>query len=263
MGYVRAKKHLGQHFLVDKNLALRIVESVEPGPADDLLEVGPGTGILTRILDEKYGNRLKAIEIDYESVQYLVSEFPTLSGKIIQGDFLRLDLSTLFQNKFAIIGNFPYNISSQIFFKILDYRDRIPMVVGMLQKEVALRICSGPGSKEYGILSVFLQTYYDISYLFSVPPQVFSPPPKVSSAVIRLIRNTRENPGCDEMIFRKIVKASFNQRRKILKNSLASAGIDVPPDFAMQRPEQLTVDDFILLSRLVQEKEQGTILQGS
>lgn len=255
---VRAKKALGQHFLTDQGIAQRIVGALErPG---DVLEVGPGMGVLTQYLTARPELSLKCVELDRESVGYLLAHFPGMQGRLLYADFLTLPLERLFSGDFAVIGNFPYNISSQIFFKVLDHRDRIPEVVGMVQKEVAERIAEGPGSKTYGILSVLLQAWYDIEYLFTVGPGAFAPPPKVQSAVIRLRRNGRTALGCDEALFKAIVKASFGQRRKTLRNSLKSlAAARIPDDDARAalfgdpvfdlRPERLGVEDFIALTR--------------
>ncbi len=220
---VRAKKSLGQHFLTDLSIAQRIVGALVVPQADtpaDVLEVGPGTGVLTQYLLQRDDISLKMVELDHESVNYLLTTFPQTGGRLIEADFLHLRLETLFPGKFFVIGNFPYNISSQIFFKILEHRDRVPQVVGMVQKEVAERIAEKPGSRTYGILSVLLQAWYDIEYLFSVGPGAFCPTPKVNSAVIRLRRNSRTALGCDESLFKAVVKTSFNQRRKTLRNSL-------------------------------------------
>ena len=230
---VRAKKALGQHFLTDQRIAQAIVDALEiPGQARndvmagvtghlmDVLEVGPGMGVLTQYLLQREDIDLKLVEIDGESVDYLLTHFAGMQGRLLQADFLHLHLEKIFPERFSVIGNFPYNISSQIFFKILDYRERIPEVVCMIQKEVAERIAEGPGSKTYGILSVLLQAWYDIEYLFSVGSGCFAPPPKVESAVIRLTRNARTSLGCDESLFKAVVKTAFGQRRKTLRNSL-------------------------------------------
>jgi len=265
---VRAKKSLGQHFLTDQDIARRIVESLETSPEGkgDVLEVGPGMGVLTQYLLQREDISLKMVEIDGESVEYLLTHFPGMQGKLYQGDFLKIGLDALFPSSFMIIGNFPYNISSQIFFKILDNRDRIPQVVCMIQKEVAERIAEKPGSKTYGILSVLLQAWYDIEYLFSVGSGSFSPPPKVQSAVIRLKRNSRTSLEVDETLFKTIVKTSFGQRRKTLRNSLKSLaatrlGISKEelgnflsdPVFDL-RPERLGVEDFIGLTKRFETK---------
>ena len=285
---VRAKKSLGQHFLTDQDIARRIVDALQGSP---VLEVGPGMGVLTKYLipqlagqalepgrvhsrfaAAEYGlsstpapatevteqsptvsPRLKAIEIDKESVAYLKKHFPELGDGLIEGDFLKMDLQRLFPGQFSIIGNFPYNISSQIFFKIIDNRDLVPEVVCMIQKEVAERIAEKPGTKTYGILSVFLQAWYDIEYLFTVGSGAFNPPPKVQSAVIRLTRNSRTELGCDEKLFKTIVKTAFGQRRKTLRNSLKPIYADRSlsgaegPVFDL-RPERLSVEDFIDLT---------------
>lgn len=248
---VRAKKALGQHFLTDMKVAGNIVDALAYEGA--VLEVGPGMGVLSgRLLDRKELD-LKLIELDGESVDYLRKHFPGLGDRLLQGDFLKMDLRRLFGGEFAVIGNFPYNISSQIFFKILDHKDLIPQVVCMIQKEVAERIAEKPGSKTYGILSVLLQAWYDIEYLFTVGPGCFAPPPKVHSAVIRLRRNGRTSLGCDEALFKKVVKTSFGQRRKTLRNSLKvlapGAEFFADPVFDL-RPERLSVEEFVALTRL-------------
>ena len=258
---VRAKKALGQHFLTDQKVARAIVDALQcPGP---VLEIGPGMGGLTQYLLQREDVDLKLVEIDGESVEYLLAHFPGMQGRLLQADFLTLRLERLFPERFAVIGNFPYNISSQIFFKILDHRERIPEVVCMIQKEVAERIAEKPGTKTYGILSVLLQAWYDIEYLFTVGSGAFAPPPKVQSAVIRLRRNGRKDLGCDEKLFKTVVKTAFGQRRKTLRNSLKpviqarldSLGED-PETFKSNpvfdlRPERLGVEDFISLTRLL------------
>ncbi|MBQ5778630.1 MAG: 16S rRNA (adenine(1518)-N(6)/adenine(1519)-N(6))-dimethyltransferase RsmA [Paludibacteraceae bacterium] len=250
---VKAKKHLGQHFLTDLNIAKRISDAVELETEMPVLEVGPGMGVLTQFLlqNEKYNTSV--VEIDHESVEYLRIHYPQLN--IIEGDFLRLKLEELYDKPFCVIGNFPYNISSQIFFKVLEYRNQIPICVGMIQKEVAERLAEPPGSKTYGILSVLLQAYYDIEYLFTVHEHVFNPPPKVKSAVIRMKRNNRTSLDCDERLFTTVVKTAFNQRRKQLRNSLK---ILIPKDSTLfslpimdERPERLSVDQFIELTQQI------------
>lgn len=252
MNHVKAKKHLGQHFLKDMDIAQRIATSLpleEPFP---VLEIGPGTGVLTQFLLQDPLVQLIAIEIDSESNRFLKEHYPTLS--LIEGDFLAYNIEALFEGKpFCIIGNFPYNISSQIFFKVLDYKDRIPMVAGMLQKEVAQRLASPPGNKDYGILSVLLQAFYDIEYLFSVPEHVFDPPPKVKSGVIRLKRNNTQQLDCDGKLFVKVVKTGFNQRRKTLRNALKPLCNGLPATHPLldKRAEQLNVKDFVELTNWV------------
>jgi len=258
---VRAKKHLGQHFLRDENIAQNIAKALSAGaglqpvpstgtdyksaPAvTNVLEIGPGMGVLTKYLLQNPKILLKVVEIDTESVAYLNKNYPDLT--VISDDFLKMNLDNLFDGNFSIIGNFPYNISSQILFKMLEYRNDIPVLVGMFQKEVAERVASKHGNKTYGILSVLLQAFYDIEYLFTVHEHVFSPPPKVKSAVIRLTRNTRENLNCDEKLFFKVVKTAFNQRRKTLRNAL-SVIFDktlLTDSIFDKRAEQLTVEDF-------------------
>ncbi len=254
---VKAKKHLGQHFLHDKNIASKIVHSLSNFDLPTL-EIGPGTGVLTQILLPLLEDKLFLIEIDTESVTFLKEQFPQLEDKLVEGDFLRFPLDKLMQGTFQIIGNFPYNISSQIFFKVLEHRDRIPEVVCMIQKEVAERLSSPPGNKTYGILSVLLQTYYQIDYLFTVSEQVFTPPPKVKSAVIRFSRNNRQSIPCDEKLFFSVVKASFGQRRKTLRNSLRSKFVDLQTENEIfnKRPEQLSVEDFIFLTGLVADQQK-------
>ncbi len=254
MTLVRAKKHLGQHFLTDLSVARRIADSLPADCTLPILEVGPGMGVLSQFVVEK-PNRFTAVEIDSESVEYLRQYLPALD--VVEGDFLKMNLDRLFEGaKFAVIGNFPYNISSQIFFRVLDHRDRIPCVVGMVQKEVAERIASPHGNKVYGITSVLLQAFYDIEYLFTVPEHVFDPPPKVKSAVIRLTRNNTERLACDEKLFVRVVKTAFNQRRKTLRNSLKPLlqnAACAEPIFD-KRPEQLSVADFVALTNLMATK---------
>lgn len=252
MQQVRAKKFLGQHFLKDLSVAQRIAETITAGR---VLEIGPGMGVLTQYLLKNPNLQTTAIEIDRESVAYLKEWYPELH--LIEGDFLKLDLNIIYPDgDFCVIGNYPYNISSQIFFKVLDHKDRIPVCSGMIQKEVAERIASKPGKKAYGILSVLLQAYYDIEYLFTVDEHVFNPPPKVKSAVVRLTRNNRQQLDCDEVLFKTVVKTAFNQRRKQMRNSLMGiVGKENPllsdPIFT-KRPEQLSVEEFISLTKLIQ-----------
>jgi 16S rRNA (adenine1518-N6/adenine1519-N6)-dimethyltransferase len=246
--YVTAKKHLGQHFLKDQNIARKITDALSIDTCRQVIEIGPGMGVLTRFLLEKPYIQLKIIEIDPESTEFLTKKYSDREPFIILGDFLTTDLSMIFQGSFSIIGNFPYNISSQIFFRIIDSRDQVTEVVGMVQKEVAERICHGPGSRIYGILSVLLQAFFTIEYLFTVGESVFIPPPKVKSAVVRLKRNERENLGCNEKLFFAVVKAAFNQRRKMLSNSLKSFESKIPEEYAMKRAEQLSVEEFIDLT---------------
>ena len=273
MQQVHAKKFLGQHFLTDLTVARNIAETAYKGQSDEVqstkekirvLEIGPGMGVLTQFLLKDPNIQLTAIEIDRESVAYLKEWYPELH--LIQGDFLKLDLNIIYPDgEFNVIGNYPYNISSQIFFKVLEYKDRIPVCSGMIQKEVAERIASKPGKKAYGILSVLLQAYYDIEYLFTVHEHVFNPPPKVKSAVIRMTRNKRRQLDCDEELFKTVVKTAFNQRRKQMRNSLRGL-IEISPKpspegkgekeerlewFLTRRPEQLSVDEFIELTKLI------------
>ena len=254
---VRAKKALGQHFLVDLGAAQRIVAALEPiETVRDVLEIGPGMGVLTQYLLKREDIDLKMVELDEESVNYLLTHFNGMQGKLFLADYLKLNVDHLFKGLYRVIGNFPYNISSQIFFKILDDHELVPEVVCMIQKEVAERIAEGPGSKTYGILSVLLQAWYDIEYLFTVEPGAFAPPPKVRSAVIRLRRNARTDLRIDEKLFRTVVKTAFNQRRKTLRNALRPMlDADAPgfADFIADpvfdlRAERLGVDDFISLT---------------
>lgn len=257
---VRPKKFLGQHFLKDKQIAERIVSSLllQPG-TNQVIEIGPGTGVLTQSLVLDPQIQLTLVEIDRESVTYLHEHYPALGEHIIEGDFLELNLANRFADKLNIIGNFPYNISSQIFFKVLDNRDQVKQVVCMIQKEVADRIAEKEGSKTYGILSVLLQTYYNIEYLFKVPPGVFFPPPKVMSAVIRLVRNDRAKLDCDEQHYRRVVKQAFQNRRKTLRNALKI--LNLPTSISSleimdKRAEQLSVEQFIYLTKEI-EKSGG------
>ena len=257
MTEVRAKKALGQHFLTDLNIARKIATSLSGGTAenpDKVLEVGCGMGVLTQFLLQRDDIVTYGAEIDSESVEYLHAHYPDFAARLTEGDFLKMDLQSTYGDRLKIIGNFPYNISSQIFFKVLENRDIVPECVGMIQKEVAVRLAEPPGSKEYGILSVLLQAWYDIEYLFTVGEKVFNPPPKVKSAVIRLVRNKTERLECDETLFIKVVKASFGQRRKMLRNSLKAAfgnfGGNEHKFFTM-RAEQLSVADFVELTNWV------------
>lgn len=255
MQKVRAKKALGQHFLTDLSIAQRIADTLGDFKDYPVLEVGPGMGVLTQFLIDE-GHDLNVVELDGESVEYLNANFPDLKGHIIEADFLKLNLHDIYQDrKFCVIGNYPYNISSQIFFKLLDYRDQVVACSGMLQREVAQRIASGPGNKAYGILSVLLQAWYDIEYLFTVDENVFNPPPKVKSGVIKLVRNSVTDLGCDERLFKTVVKTSFGQRRKTLRNSLQSLipnGSSVlAGDMFRRRPEQLSVSEFIELTNII------------
>jgi 16S rRNA (adenine1518-N6/adenine1519-N6)-dimethyltransferase len=256
---VRAKKSLGQHFLKDQSVAQKIVAALcEDGSEANVIEIGPGTGVFTQYLIQRPQLNLKVVEIDKEAVGYLLEAYPQISKNLYEADFLKLDLENIFPKDFVVIGNLPYNISSQIFFKILDYRNQIPEVVCMIQKEVAERLAAPSGTKTYGILSVLLQAWYNIEYLFTVGEGAFVPPPKVKSAVIRLRRNGRMELGCDEVLFKKIVKTSFNQRRKTIHNSLkpiwndlpcigrGTQNIDIP--FLDKRPEQLSVEEFVALT---------------
>jgi len=255
---VRAKKSLGQHFLTDQSIAHSIVDALTKDcTVREVLEIGPGMGVLTQYLLKRDDIDPRMIEIDTESVDYLLTHFDDIQGKVIEGDYLKLDVSRIFPKQYRVIGNFPYNISSQIFFKILEDKDRVPEVVCMIQKEVADRIAEKPGSKVYGILSVLLQSWYDIEYILSVGPGAFAPPPKVKSAVIRLKRNSRIDLGCDEKLFKQVVKTAFNQRRKTLRNALkpmitekmVADGILSDPIFEL-RAERLDVEDFVRLTKM-------------
>jgi 16S rRNA (adenine1518-N6/adenine1519-N6)-dimethyltransferase len=253
---VQPKKSLGQHFLTDKNIAQKIVNSLTLSGYRHILEIGPGMGILTGYLLELEGRELNFVEIDRNAVEYLQNKYPALQDRIISANFLDLRLEDHLSGHVAIIGNFPYNISSQLFFRILEYRNQVVETVCMIQKEVAQRIASPPGSKEYGILSVLLQAWYHIEYLFTVPPQVFIPPPRVQSAVIRLTRNNVQSLGCNEELFRKVVKTAFNQRRKTLRNSLKNIllNLDTTDPVFQQRPEQLDVEAFVALTTLIERQ---------
>lgn len=257
---VRAKKALGQHFLTDQSIARGIVDALTVSEVKDVLEIGPGMGVLTQYLLQREDIDLKLVELDGESVDYLLTHFPGMQGRLYQADYLRLDIHKLFPGAYRVIGNFPYNISSQIFFKILEDKDRVTQVVCMLQKEVAERLASGPGGRDYGILSVLLQTWYDIEYLFTVDENAFVPPPKVKSGVIRLWRNTRQTLECDWDIYKNIIKTTFGMRRKTIRNSIRQI---LSPDIIAQyeegaplldkRPEQLGVEDFINLALIAEE----------
>lgn len=257
MSEVRAKKALGQHFLTDLNIARKICDSLSGGSQEkpcEVLEVGCGMGVLTQFLLRRDDIRTWGAEIDTESVEYLHVHYPDFAPRLIEGDFLKMNLAERFPEGLQLIGNFPYNISSQIFFKVLENRHLIPECVGMIQKEVAVRIAEPPGSREYGILSVLLQAWYDIDYLFTVNETVFNPPPKVKSAVIRLKRNGVEKLDCDEALFIKVVKASFNQRRKMIRNSLRAVFGNFggeEHEFFSKRAEQLSVADFVALTQWV------------
>ena len=248
---VKAKKHLGQHFLHDLNIAQKIVKSL-PETADAIIEIGPGTGVLTQYMIEK--ENFKAFDIDTESIDFLKEKYPNHAHKISFQDFSEADLDKIMDGKsYNVIGNFPYNISTQIMFKVLENRNNIPYVVGMFQKEVAQRLAEKPGSKTYGILSVLLQAYYKIEYLFTVPEQVFTPPPKVKSGVIRLTRNDVKKLNCDEDLFFKVVKASFNQRRKTIRNSVKvlTGNNTVDCIYLDKRAEQLSVKEFVELTNAI------------
>ena len=253
---VRAKKHLGQHFLTDENIARNTVSALlEKDSKTFIVEVGPGTGVLTQFLINDVDGFL-AMDVDGESVDYLKTKYPEKKDKIILKDFLESDLQNIAGQKFNVIGNFPYNISSQIMFKVLENKNSVDYVVGMFQKEVAMRLAEKPGSKVYGILSVLLQAYYDIEYLFTVHENVFSPPPKVKSAVIRLTRNSVQKLDCDEVLFKKVVKTTFNQRRKTIRNSVRTLfnNNEIRHPLLDKRPEQLSVAQFVELTKFVEEQ---------
>ena len=253
---VRPKKSLGQHFLTDLDIARRIAETLSDYKGMPILEVGPGMGVLTQYLLEEQHD-VTVVEIDTESVAYLNKNFPQLSGRIVEGDFLQMDLAKEFGKNLCVIGNYPYNISSQIFFKVLDYKDMVPCCSGMIQKEVAERLAAKPGSKTYGILSVLMQAWYNVEYLFTVSEHVFNPPPKVKSAVIRMTRNDVTELGCNEQLFKRIVKTAFNQRRKTMRNSLKSLIAPGAPILANEvfnlRPEQISVAQFIELTNEIEK----------
>lgn len=261
MKLVKPKKNLGQHFLTDLSIAKRIADTVDACPEIPVLEIGPGMGVLTQYLVEK-PRVVKAVEIDAESVAYLYERFPKLHENILGEDFLQMDLTQIFDGKqFVLTGNYPYDISSQIFFKMLDYKDLIPCCTGMIQREVALRMAAAPGSKAYGILSVLIQAWYDVEYLFTVDENVFNPPPKVKSAVIRMTRNDVTDIGCDEQLFKRVVKTVFNQRRKMLRVSLRQIFNNGKPtdgfyeqDIMTKRPEQLSIPQFVELTNMVEEQ---------
>lgn len=265
MRQVRPKKNLGQHFLTDLDIARRIADTVDACPGIPVLEVGPGMGVLTQYLVPK-DREVKVVEIDRESVAYLNEHFPKLRDNIIGEDFLRMDLDRLFDGRqFVLTGNYPYDISTQIFFKMLDNRHLIPCCTGMIQREVAQRIASEPGNKAYGILSVLIQAWYDVEYLFTVDENVFNPPPKVKSAVIRMTRNDTSQLGCDEALFRRVVKTAFNQRRKMLRVSLRPLFTAEHPasadfyahEFMTRRPEQLSIPEFVALTNHVAQEMKG------
>ncbi len=247
---VKPKKALGQHFLTDLSVARRIADTLKDYVGTPVIEVGPGMGVLTQFLIEQ-GHDLTVVELDSESVDYLKRNFPALDGRIVEADFLRLDLPQLTGGRpFCVIGNYPYNISSQIFFHVLEYKDMVPCCSGMLQREVAERRAAGPGTKARGIRSVLLQAWYQVDYLFTVSEGVFNPPPKVKSGVIRMTRNDRTSLPCSEALFKSVVKTTFGQRRKTIRNSIRALCPDFPADhpLAALRPEQLTVDQFITLT---------------
>ena len=264
MKLVRPKKNLGQHFLTDLSIAKRIADTVDACSDLPVLEVGPGMGVMTQYLVEK-PRPFKVVEIDCESVAYLNEHFPKLRENILGEDFLRMDLRHVFDGQqFVLTGNYPYDISSQIFFKMLDNRDLIPCCTGMIQHEVAIRMASQPGSKQYGILSVLIQAWYNVEYLFTVEPTVFNPPPKVMSAVIRMTRNEVQHLGCNEQLFKRVVKTVFNQRRKMLRVSLRQIFDSQHPasdtffqnDMMTRRPEQLSIPEFVELTNLVERELQ-------
>jgi len=252
---VRAKKHLGQHFLTSDQVAHDIAHALTGNGYKKVLEIGPGKGIITEELYNKYGEDLTVIDIDSESIKYLRKFFPQLGDHIIEGDFLTMDLMELTHEKFGIIGNYPYHISTQIMFKVLENKDHIIEAAGMFQKEVAVRIASPPGNKSYGLTSVLLQTWFDIEYLFTVGPEHFDPPPKVQSGVIRMTRNNRKEIDIPEKFYKRVIKTAFGQRRKTLRNSMKSMlneyNVSLPDEFSSQRPEQLGVEEFLEMSRFL------------
>ncbi len=267
MGVVRPKKFLGQHFLKDIKIAEAIADTVDKCPDIPILEVGPGMGVLTQFLVQKR-RTVKVVEVDFESVAYLREHYPSLEEHIIEDDFLKMRLEHLFGGQpFVLTGNYPYNISSQIFFKMLEYRELIPCCTGMIQKEVAERIAAGPGNKTYGILSVSIQAWYKVEYLFTVHENVFNPPPKVKSAVIRMTRNETTDLGCNEKLFKQVVRTTFNQRRKTLRNSIKPIlGKDSPlytDSFFNKRPEQLSVGEFIALTNKVEHALGSTSVKAN
>jgi len=260
-GKIKAKKSLGQHYLTDQNIAEKIVSAIDPDSSQTVIEIGPGMGALTRLLIQKDQINLHLVEIDSKSVEFLKHNFPEIEDRIIQEDFLKSDLKKKFNKPITIIGNFPYNISSQIFFKILENRELVECVVCMIQREVADRIRSAPGSRVYGITSVLIQAFYNIEFLFPVNETVFLPPPKVKSSVIRLRRNETEKLQCNEELFYKVVKAGFNHRRKTLRNSLRTIllNLDLNHPWMSRRPEQLSVEEFVELTRMVEIKMENEL----
>src|SRR5690554_6884904 len=261
---VQPKKHLGQHFLTDENTCKKIVDQFQGYKnTGNVLEIGPGMGAITKYFLDIEGINLHVMEVDRDSVAYLDNAYPQLQGKIHSSDFLKTDLSPFFKGEpFAVVGNFPYNISSQILFHCIDHRNQVPEIMGMFQKEVAQRVAEAPGSKKYGILSVLMQTYYDIEYCFTVSENVFNPPPKVKSGVIRCLRNGRKQLPCNEELFKRIVKSTFNQRRKTIRNGLkVILDVQLLPEhpFLKQRAETLSVDDFIELTQLVEKADPSIV----
>ncbi len=250
--YVNPKKRLGQHFLIDEGIAEKIVTSLLK-PNNNLIEIGPGTGVLTKYLFNENRNNFFIIDIDEESIEFLKTKYKAFENNIIQGDFLHYNMEKIFPDNFSIIGNFPYNISTQILFKVFENRNKVDELVGMFQKEVAERICSKPNSRKYGILSVFIQAFYTTEYLFTVNENVFNPPPKVKSGVIRLTRNQTKELNCDEKLFIAVVKTAFNQRRKTIRNSLKSMLNNTISPFDNNRAEDLSVNDFEILTNLIQQ----------
>jgi len=254
---IKAKKNFGQHFLNDQNVAMEIVEALQAEGVDHVIELGPGMGVLSQfILKKDYKSSF--VEIDNEAVDYLSEKFPEIEGRIIHKDFLRLNIDENFSGKLALIGNFPYNISSQILFKVLDHKERVLELVGMFQKEVAERVVAPPGNKIYGIISVFIQAYYNTEIVKVLGPEYFSPPPKVDSMVIRLTRNNVTQLECNEVLFAKVVKQTFNQRRKMIRNTLKSFDLvdDFESEFLTKRPEQLGVADFVKLTNQVEKGQR-------
>ncbi|MGB0390053.1 MAG: 16S rRNA (adenine(1518)-N(6)/adenine(1519)-N(6))-dimethyltransferase RsmA [Salibacteraceae bacterium] len=252
---VKAKKHLGQHFLTSDKVACDIVHAVKSDTFTKVIEVGPGMGILTKELIKIYGDALSVIDLDGESIKYLRKNFPELGDRIIEGDFLEMRLSDITDEKVALVGNYPYNISTQIMFKVYENKDHIVECSGMFQKEVAARIASGPGNKQYGVTSVLLQTWFDIEYLFTVGPEHFNPPPKVDSGIIRLLRNSRVELPFPDKFYKRVVKTAFGQRRKTLRNGLKSMlnefKVELPEKYISQRPEQLGVEEFLEITQML------------
>jgi 16S rRNA (adenine1518-N6/adenine1519-N6)-dimethyltransferase len=257
---VRAKKHLGQHFLKDESIARKIAETIfDKKGFKDVLEIGPGMGVMTKYLLDNTSFQTWLCEIDDESVEYLLATYPEVGNRIMNRDFLKMNLDEIFDRPFGLIGNYPYNISSQIVFKVLDFKSQIPFMSGMFQMEVAERICSGPDTKKYGVISVLAQAYYDCEYLFTVDANVFNPPPKVQSGVMRMTRREKQTLDCDEKLFKQVVKTTFNMRRKTVRNGLKTwiKGKDFESDFLQKRPENLSWQDFVILTNQIDKLING------